>query len=231
MYKRIRKLSQLVKDHGLLNLLLYKLDIVAREFSKNKIKIVKYYFFAQPIVDTIVVKHAHKRKIKIRLLNYYDPILDQCPRPLGVINERFAQQSKCFVASKDNEFIGFIWLSQKAYMEDEVRSEFIPMPINESVWDYDVYIKPESRLSLAFPMLWDQVNTYLSERGYRWTMSRISGVNSASLSTHKKLGAQECGQSIFVCFWRLQLMFSSIPPYIHMSITGYPSLGLFPPKK
>ena len=197
--------------------------------SNNNIRLIKYYFFAQPISDQCVIKNASKRKIKTYLPVSGDLIFEHCPRPKAVIEERFSQGSKCFVATKDGQFIGFIWFSEEKYIEDEVRCEIVPSPMGISAWDYDIYVNPDNRLGMAFPMLWDQVNQYLFERGYRWTMSRISPINSTSLSTHKKLGAVYCGQAFFMCIWRLQIMMASVSPFIHISTTKRPKLHLTPP--
>ena len=226
MYKKI---SLMVKKHGLLNSFIYKVNVILSKLSNNNVRLMNYYFFAQPITDQCVIRNASKRRIKIYMPESDDLIFAQCPRPKAVIEERFKQKSKCFVATKDDQFVGFIWFSEEKYIEDEVRCEIVPRPVGVTAWDYDIYVNPKNRLGMAFPMLWDRVNQYLSQKGYKWTMSRISPINSASLSTHKKLGAIYSGQALFLCLWQVQIMGSSLPPYVHISTIKQPKIHLLAP--
>ena len=42
---------------------------------------------------------------------------------------------------------------------------------------------------------WEAASALLHERGHRWTFSRISGFNAASLAAHRRLGATDLGRA------------------------------------
>jgi len=139
------------------------------------------------------------------------------PRPAQVIDARYNQGCICLVAFKEETAVGCIWLCPSPYSEDEVRCCFIPMPTNETAWDFDIYISPPFRLGRLFALLWQASNTWLAAHGIRWTMSRIDGLNIDSLRAHKRLGAQLTGSAIFLLFGPIQVMLSSLKPRLHIS--------------
>lgn len=227
---KLTEIKQSIKSLGLNNYLLYAVNRLLNKTTFNKIRIIKYYFYAQPVNLSSIIKNPEKRKIKVRQILPDDPIVCQFPRPEYVIKERYYQNAHCFSAIKaENEFVGYIWFCENEYHEDEVRCKFIPWPKNEAVWDFDVYIKPESRLSLAFPLLWDRVNESLRGNHYQWSLSRISAFNPVSLSVHKKLGARYVGKAIFFCIGPLQILLSSLRPYFSISVHSVPKLRVNAP--
>jgi len=230
--KFINSIKQSIKSLGLINYVLYVFNRILNKLSFNKIRIIKYYFFAQPVPIDPIIKTIKKRNIKVHEILRDDFIVRQFPRPAKVIEERFNQQARCFTAIKnDNEFIGYIWICENEYLEDEVRCNFIPYPEKDAVWDFDVYITPENRLSLAFPLLWDYTNKVLNNKQYSWTISRISAFNPVSLSVHKKMGARIVGSAIFFCFGNVQLLISSIRPFISISLIAIPQLKVNIPEE
>ena len=102
---------------------------------------------------------------------------------------------------------GFLWLASGIYEEDEVRCRYQLANPTETVWDFDVYVEPRFRLGRTFARLWDAANEDLRQRCIRWSISRISAFNPASLAAHARLGALPLGHASFLCLGRLQLAF------------------------
>jgi len=139
----------------------------------------------------------------------------------------------CFAAENAGHLVGFIWIILDRYDEDEVRCEYVLVPSGEVAWDFDAYVAPEFRMSRVFVQLWEAANAFLRLHGYRWTASRISAFNPASLASHKRFGALHCHTALFLVVGPLQLTLLSLPPYVHLSAgqSGRPTLVLHAPSK
>jgi hypothetical protein len=191
-----------------------------------------YHLVAQPVPQAPLLPAGRGRSIEVRRLGRSDPALLCLPLTQSVLDRRFGQDAICLGAFKDGAVIGCLWLCIGPYQEDEVRCRFIPQPKGRAAWDFDVYLHPDHRLGLGFPRLWDEANRLLRERGVAWSMSRISTLNLKSLAAHRRLGARHLGMATFLCLGRVQLMVSSLAPYVHLS-TGpgtAPSLSLRAPE-
>lgn len=212
----IRKLRGNVAELGAFNAFLYGVSRVLARLTGNT-HIYKYYFAAQPVPDQGLLPEMRGRSFTVRPVPEGDPVTRQFPPPPPVIAGRYRQGAVCLGLFKDQELAGYAWLCLGPYDEDEVRCRFQPLPEGASAWDFDVYLVPKYRVGLAFPRLWDEVNAYLRERGYRWTLSRISAFNRASLTSHKRLGARLLGSAVFIVFGKWQLMAATVPPYLDLS--------------
>jgi GNAT superfamily N-acetyltransferase len=146
-----------------------------------------------------------------------------------VIDWRFRDDGICFTATKSGKFVGFLWLHDHPYQEDEVNCLFAPMPQHLAVWDYDVYVEPEVRAGRAFVRLWSAAHDYLRERGVRWTMSRISAFNPGSLGAHERMGARRVGSAFFLCLGSFQVASLTTGPRLHFSrVGGRPPVARIP---
>jgi hypothetical protein len=183
-----------------------------------RLRIVKYYFIAQPIV----LRAAATARFGAFSLTWPDaqwPLFSQIDRPSSVIAARFAQRARCLAATVEggSRLAGFLWFVPGAYEEDEVRARFRPQPEGAAVWDFDVSILPQYRMSRLFSYLWARAAAELAREGVMHSMSRISAFNGASLAAHRRLGARVVGQALFICIGRWQLMMSNVSPRFHLS--------------
>lgn len=162
-------------------------------------------------------------------------------RPAAALAARYAQGAVCLVLLRDTELAGselagselacsklagYAWLLRGACQEDEVRARFV-LPDPASNWDCDVWIAPAERAGLAFARLWEEVNAVLHLDHVRWTCSRISAFNPASLHAHARIGTVRLGTATFVRCAGWQWMFASRAPYWHLSRApaSFPSLA------
>jgi hypothetical protein len=199
--------------------------------SFRRLRIIKYYFVAQPVRDR-GLRGAASSSIKTFRAEPNDPIVQQFTRPREVVARRFNDGAICFVAVKADVLVGFLWIQQDRYMEDEVRCLFLLEPAGQAAWDFDVWVAPEFRMTRAFALLWDAANAFLRAHGYCWTLSRISAFNAFSLASHLRLGAEKLHAGLFVLGNSVQLSFLSCPPYLHMSTreNSYPIVRLSAPR-
>jgi hypothetical protein len=216
---------------GLLDGSLYLLSRTLDQVSAGRVRLVKYYFVAQPVTKESPPPGAESLDIEVRAVPRRDPIVAVFPRPRSVIAARFDSGARCFVAAKSDRFVGFLWLAEKQYMEDEVRCLYVLEPEGEAAWDFDVYVAPDARLSRAFFRLWSAANEFLAQAGYRWSLSRISAFNISSFAAHRRLGLQRLGAAIFLCVGATQVGFLTRAPYVHLSVrkSSYPVLKLRAP--
>jgi hypothetical protein len=140
------------------------------------------------------------------------------PRPDAILAQRFARGAQCITASRDGQLAGFLWYQLGAYDEDEVRARY-RMAGPELAWDFDVFVQPALRGGPTFGRLWEEAHRELDAAGVRWTCSRISPFNAASLRAHTRLGARSIGTAAFLCIGRLQFMAGTLAPYFHVSLT------------
>ncbi len=215
--KRKFQVYQLAQQLGWFNASLYVLNRLLSIVSHHRIRLYKYYLIAQPVANESLLPSNRKSRVTIREINEKDEIIQNFPRPINVIHNRFKSGARCLVAIKDNEFIGFLWFLLDSYQEDEVRARYTPFPSEKTAWDFDVYVAPNFRLSRTFAHLWSEANNILRERKIIWSCSRISAFNNNSLRSHKCLGARFLGSALFVCIGKWQLSFASIYPYFHIS--------------
>ncbi|KAB8049893.1 hypothetical protein GCN74_27335 [Janthinobacterium sp. FT14W] len=138
----------------------------------------------------------------------------------GVLRERYRQGAQCLVAhggqQPDAAMAGWIWLLRHGCQEDEVRARYA-LASSQSSWDLDVWVHPAQRGGLVFARLWEEANAVLYAQGVRWSCSRISRFNRASLGAHARLGTHALGTATFVRCGRWQWMAASLPPYLHLS--------------
>jgi hypothetical protein len=199
-------IRDLVKQFGLPRALLYATDRMLRTVARDRVRLVAYELWAQPVALQSVLPARRGASFAVSQLNAGDPLLHELERPADVIASRLEQGGICLAALKGNEVAGYIWLNLGAYDEDEVRCRFIPEPADRSAWDYDVYVAPAYRGGLVFARLWDAANELLRARGFLWTMSRVSYFNSASRASHSKLGGKVVGSAFFLVVGAVQVM-------------------------
>ena len=139
-------------------------------------------------------------------------------RRSGVLGERYRQGAQCLVArsAPGAAMAGWIWLLRHGCQEDEVRARYA-LASDQSSWDLDVWVHPEQRGGLVFARLWEEANSVLHAQGVRWSCSRISRFNRASLGAHARLGTHALGTATFMRCGRWQWMAASVPPYLHLS--------------
>jgi hypothetical protein len=202
---------------GLWNAILFSASRLSSILGGNRIRIVKYYFTAQPVSAPGAERSPRSGTFDIAWADADCKLLQQADRPAAILAARFAQGARCLVAANGDDLAGFVWFVTGPYEEDEVRARFVPGPQGEAAWDFDVTIMPQYRMGRLFSYLWARTNAELARCGVRHTMSRISAFNPGSLASHKRLGAQVIGSALFVCVGRLQLMRSSLRPRWHFS--------------
>ncbi|MEM9386263.1 MAG: GNAT family N-acetyltransferase [Pseudomonadota bacterium] len=225
----LRRLTSTFSRFGAFNGCLYLFARLAKGTTGGHISLRRYLFFAQAVPPQD--PKAQKRRARfapIRSALPDDPLVEQFPRCATVLETRWREGSHCLAADHEGQFLGYIWLHFGAYVEDEVRCRFVPTPGDKAAWDYDVYVIPERRLGLGFVCLWDAANEYLRERGYEWSVSRVSAFNTPSIRSHERMGAKALGSAIFLTVFGMQMMFSSKAPYLHVSFSSanMPSMNL-----
>jgi hypothetical protein len=177
----------------------------------------RYRFVAQPVPAARRLR-APTGATRIFEIKRDDPICAEFPRPAHVVASRFDQGARCVVGTKDGRFAGFIWFVDKQYVEDEVRCVYLLDGEDAAVWDFDVYVGAEHRSSRLFVQLWDSVNEALRESGVRWTISRISDFNEASLAAHAKMDLRPLGVATFLVMGAVQLLLTSRPFHLSVAI-------------
>lgn len=213
----LAKFSETAAAIGYWNALLFSTSRLSGALFRNRIRIVKYYFTAQPVKVPDDERWTRPGTFDFSWADHDCRLLQQADRPAPTLRSRFAQGARCLVAAKQDELAGFLWFVTGPYEEDEVRARFVPGPAGAAAWDFDVMVMPQYRMGRLFSYLWARANAELAAHGVRHTMSRISAFNASSLASHKRLGASIVGSALFVCIGPLQLMLSSLPPRWHFA--------------
>jgi hypothetical protein len=199
---------------------LYVMARILASASRGRLSLRKYYFISQPVPRQPLLPPQRGRAFSVCRVGSEHPLTASFPRPAQVIARRFRDGASCFLASRDDRLAGFLWLQSATYYEDEVRSQFIPLPARKAVWDFDVHLEEIHRASFAFARLWDAANAFLRDSGVEWSLSRVSAFNAVSLNSHMRLGARPIGSACYVTGRAWQLMLSDVPPYVHFSRNG-----------
>src|SRR5450830_104049 len=220
-----QRLNFLVRELGVSTAFLYLLDRLLRRISST-CGLYYYHFVAQPLADQPRLPPTRGKAFTFRLLQAPKPVLNRLDRPTAVINQRFIQGAQCLVAIKNDVLVGCIWFIRGAYVEDEVRVDYLLPPDGRCVWDFDVFVAESERLGFLFAKQWDAFDALLKPQGIRYTVSRINAFNQRSIASHRSLGAQDCGRALFLRLGQYQWMLSSQRPFI--AFGGRPKLHIGP---
>lgn len=223
-----QRLQLLVRELGILTAFLYLSDRLLRRISCNW-GFYYYHFVAQPLADHCRLPATRGNKFSFRLLQNPDPMLDGLGRPPAVIRNRFTQGAQCLMAVKNEALVGCIWFIHSAYAEDEVRVNYLLPRGGHCVWDFDVFVAKTERLGFLFAKQWDVFDALLRPQGIAYTVSRINAFNQRSITSHRSLGAQDCGQALFLHLGPFQWMLSNKRPFV--AFGGRPTLHVGPRKK
>jgi hypothetical protein len=218
------RLRRTIEQLGWVNTIFYLLHRLFGVLSGDRWALYKYYFVAQAVA-TASLCHGRGKTIEVRLCKDPNDLPSPYPRPVEVVAQRFAQGAQSLTAFKQGRMVGFLWFLFDRYQEDEVRASYQLLSA-QSVWDFDVYVKPEDRLGFVFPRLWDEANRLLHARAVRWSCSRISAFNAGSLAAHAKIGTAPLGTVVFLRCGSWQWMFATLAPYFHLSLgpASFPQL-------
>jgi len=214
----LHKFADLRKEFGTLDAILWIVNSAFRLLG-TRLPIIKYYFVAQPVPAGSLLSAHRGRSVEVRRMEQGDPALAHLPLTGEVLRFRFDQNAICFGAFQDGAVVGCLWLCLGRYEEDEVRCTFVPQPEGRTAWDFDVYVTPAARGGFAFMRLWDEANAYLRGLGVDWSLSRISAFNPGSLGAHGNLGARRIASALFFRLGPVQLMLSSLRPFVHLSFS------------
>lgn len=216
--KKIRGFLQTARQIGAVNMILYVTDRALAVASSGHARLYKYYFVAQPVSSTPRLLGRRGKTLLVHEVAARDDATRHFPRPPSVIAQRYVQGARCVAAFKDGVFVGYHWHLHGCYREDEVRATYFPAPPGAAVWDFDVHVEPEFRMGVAFLRLWDEANALLAQQGVQWSCSRISAYNVESMKSHARLAATKMGCAVFLKAGSLQTVFSTIRPYVHLSL-------------
>lgn len=219
------------KDMGLRDGAWYVLTRALEALSGGHVRLVKYYLVAQPIGQPASKPMRPDAATTLLSVAAGDACEADFPRPPAVLARRRAAGARCTAALVRGEFAGFIWIQRGRYEEDELRCTYVLDDPLRSVWDYDVYVEPKYRVGRTMARLWSHVDAELAASGVRWSFSRISAFNPASLASHARLGTVRCGSALFLCAGPLQLSWLPRFPWLHGSLSDSraPRLHLRPP--
>lgn len=205
---------------GRLDGFLYLFSEGMRRLSGNRIRLIKYYLVVQPIQESLSLSSHLGRSVIISDVTLDNPLLELIAHPRKVLDFRYGQGAHCLLAIKGEALAGYLWYVKGPYQEDEVRCCFVPEPVGQSVWDFDVFVSPGFRLGPSFMRLWQKTFQVLYAEGYRYSCSRISAFNPTSLFAHRRLGATVVGSSLFFCIGGWQFMFANPGPRWHLSFSN-----------
>jgi GNAT superfamily N-acetyltransferase len=206
----MNKLRALIQTHGLIDAIIHIVSRVVRAASLGKCELRRHYFFSQPVRTIPLLPARRGANISVRAAAPDDAIVASFPRPQPEIAARFACGAECLVAEISGTLAGFFWLQAGGFWDEEVGSHFSPSPAAITVWDFDMYVDPKHRGGLVFARLWDAVNQHLSQRGVRFSVSRVLADNEDSLRAHARLGAFPVGSAIGIAVGRRRWLISTL---------------------
>jgi len=195
---------------------LYAADRVMRSLSP-RLGLYVYEFVAQPVSSKRLFPASLSRNIQFDEIGRNHPDLVLMPARPEIKASRFEQGATCLGVYRHGKLLGYVWFCFNAYHEDEVRCTYVLSDPTHSVFDFDLYVLPESRMGLGFAAVWQAANEYLQSRGVRHTFSRMTRFNLASRRSHARLGGSRVGSALFLQAWRAECMLATLPPYASLS--------------
>lgn len=223
----LRRIIGPFREFGFAAGLLYAIDRVLSTLSPA-LRLHVYELMVQPIAAKPLLPRGLSKQLVIREIKAGDPAIALMPVRADVMDDRLRSQATCLGAFKNTALIGYMWFCDASYDEDEVRCTYVVHPERKAVFDFDFYLFPEHRLGLGFAALWNGANEFLTQRGVRYTFSRLTRFNLSSRRAHRHLGWKEVGQALFLRAWRVELMLATIAPYVSLTRAGRVRLNLRP---
>lgn len=211
------KLTGPFKEFGLFAGIAYVLDRILSRLP-GQMRLYFYELMVQPIPKEPLVPPKFVKHMEFRLIEEGDPEVALMPAREDIKAARFEQDVICFGAYKKGDLIGYIWFAFNHYDEDEVRARFEIQPADASVFDFDLYLFEAYRMGFSFVGMWDGASRFLRERGVRYTFSRLTRFNTASRRAHDHLGWKRIGRALFLKLWSVEIMFSDLKPWCHVSL-------------
>ena len=208
---------------------MYRLHRVLQRLSGGRAGLQIYLFCAQPTVRSALADMRDDPRTAIVPVPPGSPLTGRFPRPAHVIARRYADGAVCRAVVVKDQFAGYLWLIEDAYVEDEVRCRYLLPAQPRSVWDFDVYIEPAYRAGRTMARLWKATTQDLRDAGVAWSFSRISLYNPASIQSHERLGALQVGSAAFLFVGALQIACFTSPPYVHAGWRAAPDIQLAAP--
>jgi len=213
----LRNLTSPFREFGFLSGLLYAVDRILVRISP-RLRLYVYELMVQPIPDGPLVPDRLTKNLEVREIKRGDSEVDLMPARPEIKESRFAQDAICLGAFQKGQFIGYMWFCARAYEEDEVRCTYLLSPVEEAVFDFDLYLFPQHRMGLGFIGIWNGANKILRERGIKFTFSRLTRFNLASRRAHQHLGWKVVGRAVFLQAWSLEFMVATLFPFLHLSL-------------
>lgn len=201
------RLRSACAEYGGIDATLLALQRAARLLFPEAV-IERLYIVAQPVPRTRDGSLRRGQAIQVRPLEQDDPALAAFTRVPAEVSDRFAQGAVCLGAFRGTDLLGWLWFTIGAFRDHTHPVAFELAPAATTAWDFDVYVRPEARLTAAFARLWAAAFDTLRERGVSQTLSAISAYNPASLRAHRRLGMAPFGSLLVLRLGRLQAVFS-----------------------
>lgn len=189
MSLHIKRLRNLFRECGVPDALIEITARLLRSVSAGHWDLRRFYVLSQPLAKLTSPRRARRASVTVRRVVAGDPLVQGLPRPAVEIADRFRAGAECFVAEQAGSPQAFVWVTRHEHLEAEVSLAFKPTPRDRAVWDFDLYVDPAARHSVALSRLWDAVAEQLINAGYAWTVSVIMAENSSSLRAHRRSGA------------------------------------------
>lgn len=218
-------LRNTIRDLGWANALLYWSGRTLHILTAGRVRLLRYLIVAQPVAPTALTPPRRGSSIHVAEASIDQVRQTDFGRPLHVIEERLRIGSRCLLATKQGQLVGFQWFTTKDYPEDEVRCLFELRPEDRCAWDFDIFVSPEWRTQPVFLRLWDTCNELLRSQGIDLSVSRINAFNTASVRAHARLSATIIGTATFLTAGRWQLALLPTSPRIHMSMRSTPRIA------
>ena len=196
--------------------LLYLMHRGLRLISGGAADLHLHRIVVQPVGKSTLVPDRLRGGVSVRVLAPDDAALPDAlslPEELG---RRLDRGDACLAAFRDGRLVGHLWLCFAEFDDAETGCRFAAGDGGRGAWDFDMSISQTSRGGPVFAALWDGAWIRLRRGGYRWTASRVSAFNAASLRSHRRLGARPTGSLLVLRLGACRLLLATVRPYIDL---------------
>jgi hypothetical protein len=185
-----------------------------------------YELMVQPILERPLLTAGLSKPFEFKEIVRGQPEIAAMPARENIKDSRFRQGARCLGVYKRDQLVGYLWFRFGSYEEDEVRCDYELVPHDRSVFDFDLFIFPEHRMGLAFVATWHGANAFLRDHGVQYTFSRLTRFNLPSRRAHSHIGWKRVGSAIFFQAGRLEVMVSTLRPFLHLSFSRWKRVRL-----
>ena len=141
------------------------------------------------LIKRMAQKPIHKVTV-ITKMNQLGPLLKSYPEKKQAFERNIQDQTVGITISEGDNILAYNWIAMKSYY-DWAYSKHEYQLQEDEVYQFDLFVDPQSRGALVTPQILSAVYNYCLNQGKKRILTAVDATNHPSLNIHLKLNFSE----------------------------------------